>query len=111
MEGSNYSVIAALDIGTTHSGYAYTFCSQQDLKDIKFSYWIFREGPFISIKTSTCILLNKMREFECFGYEAEEKYAELCVKGHQDDFYFIKHFTSELYKYKVYIYSIKVELL
>lgn len=101
MEGSNYPIIAALDIGTTHSGHAYTFCSQQDLKEIKCSYWSFDDGLLISNKTSTCILLNKMREFECFGYEAEEKYAELCVEGDQDDFYFIKHFTSELYKYKV----------
>uniref|UniRef100_X2B8D8 Heat shock 70 kDa protein 12A n=1 Tax=Capitella teleta TaxID=283909 RepID=X2B8D8_CAPTE len=66
---------AALDIGTTFSGYAYSFKGRE--KDIEgCKNW----GANVSVcnhKTPTAVLVNKDGKFEAFGYEAQERYKSL----------------------------------
>ncbi|KAK3610046.1 hypothetical protein CHS0354_032403 [Potamilus streckersoni] len=54
----------------------------------------------LSLKTSTCILINKNLEVESFGFEAEEKYEELCLSDEHEQFYFFKHFKMKLQELK-----------
>ncbi|KAL3866106.1 hypothetical protein ACJMK2_043439 [Sinanodonta woodiana] len=54
----------------------------------------------LSLKTPTSILINKDRKFENFGYEAEERYEELCLLKQHEQFYFFKHFKMKLQELK-----------
>ncbi|XP_062617906.1 heat shock 70 kDa protein 12A-like [Saccostrea cucullata] len=78
-------VIAAIDFGTTYSGYAYAFKSDLDkAKDTKEMCNILSktwqsgsDAGLISHKTPTCLLLNSEGKFDSFGFQAEEKYNNL----------------------------------
>uniref|UniRef100_A0AAU0MUF1 Heat shock protein family A member 12 variant X2 n=1 Tax=Urechis unicinctus TaxID=6432 RepID=A0AAU0MUF1_UREUN len=71
----DYIMVGAIDFGTTFSGYAFSFKSQKD--DIRmFTDW--GSGVGLSgCKAPTCVLTNAKGDFEAFGYEAEQKYANL----------------------------------
>ncbi|ELU03485.1 hypothetical protein CAPTEDRAFT_43069, partial [Capitella teleta] len=70
-----YELSAALDIGTTFSGYAYSFKGhERDIEGCK--NW----GANMSVsnhKTPTAVLVNKDGKLEAFGYEAQERYKSL----------------------------------
>ena len=71
----NYGMVAAVDFGTTFSGYAFSFKNKP--KDIRMNKnWGQAQGCD-SYKTPTCVLVNGANEFEAFGYEAENKYVLL----------------------------------
>ncbi|ELU17210.1 hypothetical protein CAPTEDRAFT_133364 [Capitella teleta] len=71
----DYEFSAALDIGTTFSGYAYSFKGREnDIAGCR--NW----GANLGVsnhKTPTAVLVNKDGKFEAFGYEAQEKYKRL----------------------------------
>lgn len=53
----DFKLVAALDFGTTYSGYAYSF--MEDPNAIFFPQsWYAGEGQLASLKTPTCLLLN-----------------------------------------------------
>ncbi|ELU02596.1 hypothetical protein CAPTEDRAFT_92388, partial [Capitella teleta] len=74
-EDDDYELSAALDIGTTFSGYAYSFKGhERDIEGCK--NW----GANMSVsnhKTPTAVLVNKDGKLEAFGYEAQERYKSL----------------------------------
>jgi len=47
-------------------------------------------------------LLNKEKQFVDFGFDAENKYADLVMDGEQDDYYFFYRFTMSLYNNEVF---------
>jgi hypothetical protein len=47
-------------------------------------------------------LLNKKKQFEAFGYDAENRYAELIMEEEQDDYYFFDRFTMSLNNNEVF---------
>ena len=53
-----------------------------------------------TLKTPTSILLRPNKEFDSFGYEADEKYAHLTC-GEEKEYFYLKHFKMELHKSKV----------
>lgn len=94
-------LVAAIDFGTTFSGYAFSFKSWFETDPTKIvtnSTWVAGQKSLISLKTPTCVLLNPDQSFHSFGYEAEEKYAELALDENHDDWYFFKRFKMSLYK-------------
>lgn len=80
----DFRVVAALDFGTTYSGYAYSFY-QDPLKIFSPQTWFAGEGNLASLKTPTCLLLNPDRSFHSFGYTAVYLASE---RKHQDYFFF-----------------------
>ena len=106
MEGmTKHLMVAALEFGTTKSGYAFSLISE------------FKEDPLIihlnepwrtgllmrvSVKTTTCILLDKEKQYEAFGYDAENRYDELVYNNEQDDYYFFDRFTMSLHYNEVF---------
>ena len=72
-------LVAAIDFGTTFSGYAFSFLHEYEEIPMKISAmkWNSRIGPLTTEKTSTCVLFDKDRKFHSFGYEAEDKYSTL----------------------------------
>lgn len=60
---------------------------------------------FRTEKTPTVVLLKPDREFEAFGYEAQNKYAKLCEKNKHKEYYYLQNFKMKLYGGKVQWYN------
>ena len=72
-----YDVVAAIDFGTSFSGFAFSFNHRDGSDDIYMNReWGSAQG-YSTLKTPTCILLNPHKKFVKFGFEAAEKYAGL----------------------------------
>lgn len=84
-------LVAAIEIGTTYSGYAIStrITNKKNPPKIYTNLdWNIYGEQILSLKTPTSLLLNSYQEFHSFGYEAENTYAELVEKGAQDDYYY-----------------------
>ena len=53
-----------------------------------------------TLKTPTSILLRPNKEFDSFGYDADDKYVHF-TRGEETEYYYLKHFKMELHKAKV----------
>jgi molecular chaperone DnaK (HSP70) len=78
----HYLFVAAIDFGTTYSGYA--FSSRDDfkkdpLKIVSNQAWNAGSQRHFSLKTPTCLLLDDNEELVSFGYEAENKYSDIVI--------------------------------
>lgn len=102
-------VIAAVNLGTRYSSFAYTFRDELDKvketsKPCNIIYKWWKSGSdagFISHKTPTCLLLNPAGNFDSFGYPAEEKYCALMNDNVHNGWRFFKHFKTILLNEKV----------
>ena len=76
MEGlklkDDYLLVAAIDFGTTYSGYAYSFNGSPTKITINKTW----DSSAISSKTPTVVLTNPDDSFNSFGYRAEEGYLQ-----------------------------------
>ena len=94
----SYVLVAAIDFGTTFSGYAFSFCTSQE--DIcMYSKW----GENVALqghKTPTCVLTDKNGVFTDFGYDAESRFADL-TDGEDRDYCLYSKFKMTLHKIKV----------
>lgn len=85
-------IIAAIDIGSTYSGYA--FAVTKDLDEDRHNIhinkeWISGNSKLITYKAPSCILFTPEKRLHSFGYEAEYKYGQLALdKIHTSWFYF-----------------------
>ncbi|KAL3881738.1 hypothetical protein ACJMK2_028134 [Sinanodonta woodiana] len=91
---SNKLLSVALDFGTSFSGYAFSF--KHDKETIITSKWT---GTDYS-KAPTSILFNPQKDFDSFGFEAEDNYALLSKNGSQREWYLFKQFKLVLIKEK-----------
>ena len=97
----DFELVAAIDFGTTYSGYAY--CSRQDFERspliIKTSSWKSGTGSSDKfMKTPTMVLFDSNGEFDSFGFEAEEKYRKLAVRNRHGSWYFFRRFKMRLHQ-------------
>ncbi|KAK3577016.1 hypothetical protein CHS0354_003079 [Potamilus streckersoni] len=89
-------LVAAMDFGTTYSGYGFSFTTEP-MKVQTNQAWVAGSRQLISLKTPTCILLNAQKEFHSFGYQAENKYADLSMDGEHTNWYFFRNFKMLLH--------------
>lgn len=73
---SRHLLVAAFDFGTTYSGYAFSF-RDEPMKIQTNQGWNAGSEKLISLKTPTCVLLNQHKQFDSFGFEAENRYSDL----------------------------------
>lgn len=101
----SYLLVAAIDFGTTYSGYA--FSTRHDfLRDPTNTFlkqWVDPTSSMMYNKTSTCILFHKDKKFNKFGFEAEAKYMDLILDKEQKDWFFFRRFKMSLYEIQVII--------
>ena len=99
-------LVAAIDFGTTFSGYAFSFLDvyKKDPLKIFLVKWKSGMGKLVTDKTSTCVLFNAAGEFHSFGFEAEEKYSELALDDNHHDWYCFRRFKMMLYDKKVRVH-------
>lgn len=96
-------LVAAIDFGTSSSGYAFSFRHDytKDPLDINLIKGWMGNCYIFSEKPPTCVLLNPQKEFLSFGYEAEQKYANLASNSNHYDHYFFKDFKMVLHETRV----------
>ncbi|OWF40770.1 heat shock 70 kDa protein 12B-like [Mizuhopecten yessoensis] len=104
-------LVAAIDFGTTYSGYAFSFLHdyQRDPLKISANNWTAGSGGLISLKTSTCVLFKPNGDFHSFGFEAEDKYSDLSLDREQEGWYYFRRFKMKLYENKCLNRSFKIE--
>lgn len=88
------TLVVAIDIGTTYSGYAFSFGHEYKSNPLTITYHSWPDGP--SYKTPTCVLLTPEKEFYSFGREAEDKYKNLAEIEDHKDWYFVTRFKMLL---------------
>ncbi|KAL3831482.1 hypothetical protein ACJMK2_023223 [Sinanodonta woodiana] len=94
-------VVAAIDFGTTYSGYAYSFLS--DFKNDPltiFANMSWNSGGdegLVTDKTPTSILFEPNGNFHSFGYQAENKYDNLVNDDEHKDWYYFSRFKMTLH--------------
>ena len=75
-EGYKYTMVIAIDFGTTFSGYAFSFKGSE--RDIyMYTKWGDCVGIPWACKAPTCVLTDKDGRFQAFGYEAQRKYTSM----------------------------------
>lgn len=95
-----WDIVAAFDIGTSYSGYAYSDRKEMDLKSVSFNQWTGNMVSDPKAKAPTTVLFDKNMRFHSFGYEAEDFYATQVCEKKNDDWYRFKNFKMVLYREK-----------
>ncbi|KAK3108409.1 hypothetical protein FSP39_007406 [Pinctada imbricata] len=94
-------LVAAIDIGTTYSGYAFSF--SHDFKEnptkISVKHWLSSTSNLVSEKTPTCVLFDQNDEPHAFGYEAEEVFTEISQEDPEEakKWSMFRRFKMQLY--------------
>ncbi|WAQ97917.1 HS12A-like protein [Mya arenaria] len=91
-------VVAAIDFGTTYSGWAFSFKHEFKSDPIKVSAKTWTGGQLVSSKGPTCVLIKPDgRTLAAFGYEAESRYADLAEEEKHVNWFFFRRFKMMLY--------------
>ncbi|XP_053399657.1 heat shock 70 kDa protein 12A-like [Mercenaria mercenaria] len=94
----NSLLVAAIDFGTTYSGWAFSFKHEFERDATKVSAKNWSGGQLVSLKGPTCALIKSDKQtLDSFGYEAESKYADLATDGEHEPWYFFKRFKMKLF--------------
>ncbi|XP_060066317.1 heat shock 70 kDa protein 12A-like [Ylistrum balloti] len=99
--GGDHLVVAAIDFGTTYSGYAYSFrddIRKTPLKIYTNQQWTDPETNLTTFKTPTSILFDNNRKFKSFGFAAESDYKDLIEDEEQEGWRFFRRFKMSLYR-------------
>ncbi|XP_053400595.1 heat shock 70 kDa protein 12A-like [Mercenaria mercenaria] len=89
-------VVAAMDFGTTYSGYAFSFRDDPDRIETN-EKWVAGSAQLMSMKCPTTVLLTPDKKFHSFGFEAENKFADLAEDDCHHDWYLFRRFKMTLY--------------
>ncbi|XP_019622013.1 PREDICTED: heat shock 70 kDa protein 12A-like [Branchiostoma belcheri] len=90
-----YLMVAAIDFGTTYSGYAFSLMSSPE--DIIMNKNWGENVGFQSYKTPTSVLLSPEKKFVAFGFDAITKYTTLLEENEDKDYYFFDRFKMRLH--------------
>ena len=95
----NYIAVAAIDFGTTFSGYAFGTIAdlKKDPTKTFAPHWHAADGGLVSSKTPTTVLLDKDEKLVDFGFGAETAYAELSENEEHEEYYYFQRFKMMLY--------------
>ncbi|XP_060585384.1 heat shock 70 kDa protein 12A-like [Ruditapes philippinarum] len=93
----NRLLVAAIDFGTTYSGYAFSFSNKPN--DIHTNpNWVAGSQQLISLKCPSTVLLKPDKTFHSFGFEAENKYMDLADDSKHHSWYLFRRFKMTLYE-------------
>ncbi|XP_063398904.1 heat shock 70 kDa protein 12A-like [Mytilus trossulus] len=90
-------VIAAIEIGYTHSGYVFCLGKKFALEGggLYCPNWEARDKGVVTFKTSTAILLRPNKSIHSIGYEAEEHVSRIQGESDSGKWFFFKNFMIE----------------
>ncbi|KAL4230257.1 Heat shock 70 kDa protein 12A [Mactra antiquata] len=99
-------VAAAIDFGTAFSGWAYSM--HNDKNAIICKHW--NSGTHISLKAPTTVLIQPDgKTFDAFGYDAENRYANLFYNKEHAPYYYFQQFKMLLYNNKTLTRKARLE--
>lgn len=103
-------IVAAIDFGTTYSGFAFSLPRSSD-SEVILQKWVpnTADKSDASLKTPTSLLLDDKNDFVAFGFDAEEKYKDLVEDERHEHFRFFKNFKMKLHREKLSEGSMDVE--
>ncbi|KAK3578318.1 hypothetical protein CHS0354_004228 [Potamilus streckersoni] len=93
-------LVAAIDFGTTYSGWAFSFKHEYDTDPTRIIAKQWFGGPLVSMKAPTTVLIKPDgRTFDSFGYDAESKYSELASDDNNEHkrWYYFRRFKMMLH--------------
>lgn len=91
-------LVAAIDFGTTYSGWGFSFKHEFERDPTKVSAKNWTGGQLVSLKGPTCILIKPDgKTLEDFGYDAESRYADLITEEKHQPWYFFRRFKMLLF--------------
>ena len=99
-DNSSYIAVVAIDFGTTYSGFAFAFNHKEGEGGIHMNKAWGNEQGLSTLKTSTSLLLRPDGQFDSFGFEADEKYANFFC-GEDQEYMYFKRFKMTLHKSEV----------
>lgn len=88
-------LVAAIDFGTTYSGYAFSLIEEKE--KISSNSWCAGSRSLMSLKTPTTLLLKPDKTFHAFGYEAEDAYSQLADDEEHTGYYYFRRFKMMLF--------------
>ena len=100
---SSYIAVVAIDFGTTYSGFAFAFNHKEGEGGIHMNKAWGNEQGFSTLKTPTSLLLRPDGQFDSFGFEADEKYANF-FGGEDQEYMYFKRFKMALHKSEVRVF-------
>ena len=92
-------VVAAIDFGTTYSGYAFSFTRDPDSIHM-MRKWEGGDPGVTNQKTPTTLLLKPNGEFHSFGFGARDVYHDL-EEGEAKKWYYFEKFKMSLHSSQV----------
>ncbi|XP_052807091.1 heat shock 70 kDa protein 12A-like [Mya arenaria] len=94
------SVVAAIDFGTTYSGYAYSFPDLNKTDPFKiYANADWTDGSrMLTPKAPTVVLFDKARRFHSFGYNAETKYNDLAYEDEHKGWRYFRRFRTTIFQ-------------
>lgn len=103
-------IVAAIDFGTTYSGFAFFLPRFLD-SEVILQKWLPKTADQLeaSLKTPTSLLLDDKNDFVAFGFEAEEMYKEYVEDERHKNFRFFKNFKMKLHREKLFESSMDIE--
>lgn len=104
MSAETHFVVAAIDFGTTYSGYAFSFTRDPDSIHM-MRKWEGGDPGVINQKTPTTLLLKPNGEFHSFGFGARDCYHDL-EEGEAKKWYYFEKFKMSLHSSQVSRYSL-----
>jgi hypothetical protein len=71
-------LVAAIDFGSSGVGYAFSFVYQFKTNpiDVHTSIWN-KNNSAVTTKIPCVLLFDESKKFDCFGFDAEDKYEDL----------------------------------
>lgn len=107
----NYLLIAAIDLGTSHSGFAYANRRETDatVDIIHKRCWNNTSKNLDIMKTRTCILFKRDETFVAFGFTALQKFIDIQKEQTRREYMFFRDYKIHLYNSMVSIEDIALE--
>ncbi|KAL4230693.1 Heat shock 70 kDa protein 12A [Mactra antiquata] len=94
-------LVAAIDFGTTYSGWAFSFKHDFESEPTKVTAKVWTGGQLVSSKGPTCALIKPDgTTLHSFGYDAETKYASLADTEEHKPWYFFSRFKMLLFDHE-----------
>ncbi|KAK3603244.1 hypothetical protein CHS0354_007575 [Potamilus streckersoni] len=98
MEMESPLMVVAIDFGTTFSSWACSLRHEYEENPTKVHVRQWVGGDHISAKAPTTVLIRPDgKTLEAFGYEAEDRYADLVEKGGHKLWYYFRRFKMKIY--------------
>ncbi|CAG2251357.1 unnamed protein product [Mytilus edulis] len=94
---NNKILVAAIDFGTTFSGYAFSFRHEYEADKLKISTNLWPHNSGLSTKAPSAVLIGPDRQVVAFGYDAQKKYADILETDNGSEYMYFQKFKMILY--------------